>query len=82
MFWYAMQSRLNMTLQPWEGMGREEKAALKRAEEAERAFRASKGYSSGLMVRRDEDKCLVRMFLVEFVCDIDSAVKIHYVTYH
>ena len=36
MFWYAMQSRLNMTLQPWEGMGR--------AEEAERAFRASKGY--------------------------------------
>ena len=44
MFWYAMQSRLNMTLQPWEGMGHEEKAALKRAKEAERAFRASKGY--------------------------------------
>ena len=44
MFWYAMQSRLNLTLQPWEGMGREEKAALRRAEEAERAFRASKGY--------------------------------------
>lgn len=44
MFWYAMQFRLNMTLQPWERMGRDERAALKRAEEAERAFRASKGY--------------------------------------
>lgn len=44
MFWYVMQSRLNMTLQPWESMGRDERAALKWAEEAERAFRASKGY--------------------------------------
>lgn len=44
MFWYAMQSRLNMTLQPWESIGRDERAALKRAEAAERAFRSSKGY--------------------------------------
>ena len=44
MFGYAMHSRLNMSLQPWEGMGQDEKAALKRAEESERAFRASKGY--------------------------------------
>ena len=40
-----MKVRSNMNLPPWDGgMGREEKAALKRAEEAERAFRASKGY--------------------------------------
>ncbi|WP_417094024.1 hypothetical protein [Intestinimonas timonensis] len=40
-----MKVRCNMDLPPWDGgMGRAEKAALKRAEEAERAFRASKGY--------------------------------------
>ena len=39
---------LNVTLSAKEAeavpLGRDEKAALKRAEEAERAFRASKGY--------------------------------------
>ena len=45
MFWEFMKVRSNMDLPPWDGgMGRAEKAALKRAEEAERAFRASKGY--------------------------------------
>ena len=45
MFWEFMKVRSNMNLPPWDGgMGREEKAALKRAEEAERTFRASKGY--------------------------------------
>ena len=44
---YARQCAMNAELVnrcPYGGKGRDEKAALKRAEAAERAFRASKGY--------------------------------------
>ena len=44
MFWEFMKIRSSMDLPAWDEMGGDEKPALKRAEEAERAFRASKGY--------------------------------------
>jgi len=47
---------LNVTLAAKEAeagpLGRDEKAALKRAEEAERAFRASRGYEPGTFWNR------------------------------
>ena len=47
---------LNVTLTAKEAkavpLGRDEKAALKRAEEAERAFRASRGYEPGTFWNR------------------------------
>ena len=44
MFWEFMKIRSSMDLPAWDEMGGDEKAARKRAKEAERAFRASKGY--------------------------------------
>ena len=46
------QARMNTNLPLYVGTGRDEKKALKRAKEAERAFRTAKGYEPDTFWRR------------------------------
>lgn len=66
---------LNVTLAAKEAeavpLGRDEKAALKRAEEAERAFRASKGYERSFTTPRPA--CVSRRSADPFA-DVDDKV--------